>query len=167
LSIGNSKSNYLSAQGTFKRTRRFLFPSHARDKLYSKRAAPYMKAPSFPLSCINSPSRTLHERTLFPTFQYILLLSKPGGGNVTGPGVKATSSRCIVWGQYHSSEKVSCDKWYWNPSPDISGYMCGARRVVRGLAAHNTYSLLSRVPVGACQGRGVGMSGLGFTLTPD
>jgi len=37
-----------------------------------------------------------------------------------------------VWGQYHSSE-VSCEEWYWNPSPDISGYMCGARRVVRGL----------------------------------
>jgi len=31
------------------------------------------------------------------------------------------------------SEKVSCDEWYWNPSPDISRYMCGARRVVRGL----------------------------------
>ena len=30
------------------------------------------------------------------------------------------------WGRYHSSEKVSCDKWYWNPSPHISGYMCGS-----------------------------------------
>jgi len=30
------------------------------------------------------------------------------------------------WGQCHSSEKVSCDEWYWNPSPDISGYMCGS-----------------------------------------
>ena len=49
------------------------------------------------------------------------------------PGVEPTSSGCIVWGQYHSSEKVSCDEWYWNPSPHISGYMCGARRVVRGL----------------------------------
>jgi len=28
------------------------------------------------------------------------------------------------WAQYHSSEKVSCDKWYWNPWPDISGYGC-------------------------------------------
>jgi len=49
------------------------------------------------------------------------------------PRVEPTSSGCIVWGQYHSSEKVSCDEWYWNPSPHISGYMCGARRVVRGL----------------------------------
>ena len=48
-------------------------------------------------------------------------------------GVEPTSSGCIVWGHYHSSEKVSCDEWYWNPSPDISGYMCGARRVVRSL----------------------------------
>jgi len=49
------------------------------------------------------------------------------------PGVEPTSSGLHVWGQYHSSEKVSCDEWYWNPSPDISGYMCGARRVLRGL----------------------------------
>ena len=49
------------------------------------------------------------------------------------PGVEPTFSGCIVWEQYHSSEKVSCDEWYWNPSPDISGYMCGARHVVRGL----------------------------------
>ena len=49
------------------------------------------------------------------------------------PGVEPTSPRSIVWGQYHSPEKASCDKWYWNPSPDISGYMCGARRVERGL----------------------------------
>jgi len=49
------------------------------------------------------------------------------------PGVQPTSSGLHVWGQYHSSEKVSCDEWYWNPSPDISRYMCEARRVVRGL----------------------------------
>ena len=49
------------------------------------------------------------------------------------PGVEPTSSGLHVWGQYHSSENVSCDKWYWNPSPHISGYMCGARRVVRRL----------------------------------
>jgi len=49
------------------------------------------------------------------------------------PGVEPTSPGLHVWGQYHSSEKVSCDEWYWNPSPHISGYMCGARRVVRGL----------------------------------
>jgi len=49
------------------------------------------------------------------------------------PGVEPTSSGCIVRGQYRSSEKVSCDEWYWNPSPDISGFMRGARRVVRGL----------------------------------
>jgi len=49
------------------------------------------------------------------------------------PGVEPTSSGLHVWGQYHSSEKVSCDEWYWNPSPDIPGYTCGARRVVRGL----------------------------------
>jgi len=30
------------------------------------------------------------------------------------------------WGPYHSSEKVSCGEWYWNPSPNISGYMCGS-----------------------------------------
>jgi len=49
------------------------------------------------------------------------------------PGVEPTSSGPHDWGQYHSSEKVSCGEWYWNPSPHISGYMCGARRVVRGL----------------------------------
>jgi len=49
------------------------------------------------------------------------------------PGVEPTSSGPHDWGQYHSSEKVSCDERYWNPSPHISGYMCGARRVVRGL----------------------------------
>jgi len=49
------------------------------------------------------------------------------------PGVEPTSSGLHVWGQYHSSEKVSCDEWYWNPSPDVSGYKCGARCVVRGL----------------------------------
>jgi len=55
-------------------------------------------------------------------------VSKPGGGNVSDrPGVEPTSSGLHVWGQYHSSEKVSCDEWYWNPSADISGYMCGAR----------------------------------------
>jgi len=43
------------------------------------------------------------------------------------PGVEPTSCRYIVWGQYHSSEKVSCDEWYWNPSPDISGYICVER----------------------------------------
>ena len=32
------------------------------------------------------------------------------------PGVVPTSSGPHVWGQYHSSEKVSCDEWYWNPS---------------------------------------------------
>jgi len=63
------------------------------------------------------------------------------------PGVKArrwecdrTGSRTHVlwvhdWGVYHSSEKVSCDEWYWNPSPDISGYMCAA-------TAHNTSRFL-------------------------
>ena len=40
------------------------------------------------------------------------------------PGAEPMSSGCIVWEQYHSSEKVSCDEWYWNPSPNISGYMC-------------------------------------------
>ena len=119
------------------------------------------------------------------------------------PGVEPTTSGCNVWGQYHSSEKVSCDKWYWNPcasyigiyvwsaarrtrpvlltthtpmdvpmndpdtssglhvwgqyhshlkrsavisgtwywnpSPHISGHMCGARRVVRGLCCSQQY----------------------------
>jgi len=32
------------------------------------------------------------------------------------PGVEPTSSGPHDWGQYHSSEKVSCDEWYWNPS---------------------------------------------------
>ena len=40
------------ATNRHKRTRRFLFPSRARDQLYIKRAAPYVNAPSCPLSCI-------------------------------------------------------------------------------------------------------------------
>jgi len=40
------------ATNRLKRTRRFLFPSRARDSLYSKRAAPYVNAPSPPLFVI-------------------------------------------------------------------------------------------------------------------
>jgi len=65
------------------------------------------------------------------------------------PGVEPTSCGCIVWEQYHSSEKVSCDKWYWNPSPHISGYMCGARRVVRGLCCsqHGVWCGVEHLPL--------------------
>jgi len=61
-------------------------------------------------------------------------LSKPGGGNVTEPGVEPTSFGCMTGDLTHSSEKVSCDEWYWNPSPDISGYMCGSYCTQHGLS---------------------------------
>ena len=128
-----------------------------------------------------------------------LVSGSPGCIDPCRRSTPVKTSGCIVWGQYHSSDKVSCDKWYararirvtwmyrsprvnptcryiktrrwecdrtgveptssgcivcglsprlkrsavisdnWNPSShiSISGYMCGARRVVRGLAAHN------------------------------
>jgi len=66
---------------------------------------------------VNPPCELVHRE---------LHLSKPGGGNVTEPGVEPTSSGCMTGDSTHSSEKVSCDEWYWNPSPDISGYMCVA-----------------------------------------
>ena len=35
---------------------------------------------------------------------------------MTEPGVEPTSSGCMTGDSIRSSEKVSCDKWYWNPS---------------------------------------------------
>ena len=47
---------------------------------------------------------------------YVYIYVKTRRWECDRPGVEPTSSGCIVWGQYHSSEKVSCDEWYWNPS---------------------------------------------------
>ena len=52
-------------------------------------------------------------------------MSKPGGGNVTEPGVEPTSSGCMT-GDCTTHLKRPSFEWYWNPSPDISEYMCGS-----------------------------------------
>ena len=82
------------------------------------------------------------------------------------PGVEPTSSGLHVWGQYHSSEKVSCDEWYWNPSL-IYRDMCVERGAsYAACAAHNTIymhiyiaSYAARPQAGAICPRGAYVSG--------
>ena len=111
---GNSKSFHLGVQSTF----------NPKDMLNYRRAARTDKLDHLPI--------TTHQCPLYVGL-YTILLSKPGGGNVTDRESNPRSVGASSGDSTTHLKKVSCDEWYWNPSPDISGYMCGARRVVRSL----------------------------------
>jgi len=120
LSIGNSKSNHLDAQGIFNSWRLPFLPSPLSRGL---RGAGAHRGEGQPVY--------IHRYIHTCMYAYIYIYTYIHTVKTRRWECDRTGSRTHVlwvhdWGQYHSSERVSCDEWDWNPSPDISGYMCGS-----------------------------------------